>query len=75
VVGVGSGGVGCGDVELLVDDGVDCEGAGAVLLGTKVVLSIVRNNASHRVIWHFSLGNTWHKLAAPLWVLSAAIPI
>jgi hypothetical protein len=35
----------------------------------------VRNNASHRVIWHFSLGNTWHELAAPLWVLSAAIPI
>jgi len=29
----------------------------------------VRNNASHRVIWHFSLGNTWHELAAPLWVL------
>jgi len=35
----------------------------------------VRNNASHRMIWRFSLGNTWHKLAAPLWVLSAAIPI
>jgi len=35
----------------------------------------VRNNASHRVIWRFSLGNTWHELAAPLWVLSAAIPI
>jgi hypothetical protein len=27
------------------------------------------------VIWHFSLGCTWHELAAPLWVLSAAIPI
>jgi len=38
-------------------------------------LGDVRNNASHRVIWHFSLGNTWHELAAPLWVLSAAIPI
>jgi len=36
---------------------------------------VVRNNASHHVIWRFSLGNTWHKLAAPLWVLSAAIPI
>jgi hypothetical protein len=35
----------------------------------------VRNNASHCVIWHFSLGSTWHELAAPLWVLSAAIPI
>jgi hypothetical protein len=35
----------------------------------------VRNNASHHVIWRFSLGNTWHELAAPLWVLSAAIPI
>jgi hypothetical protein len=33
------------------------------------------NNASHHVIWCFSLGSTWHKLAAPLWVLSAAIPI
>jgi hypothetical protein len=38
-------------------------------------LGDVRNNASHRVIWRFSLGNTWHELAAPLWVLSAAIPI
>jgi hypothetical protein len=38
-------------------------------------LGDVRNNASHCVIWHFSLGNTWHELAAPLWVLSAAIPI
>ncbi|KAG2123033.1 hypothetical protein BD769DRAFT_1360080 [Suillus cothurnatus] len=35
----------------------------------------VRNNASHCVIWRFSLGNTWHELAAPLWVLSASIPI
>jgi len=40
-----------------------------------ISLCAVRNNASHRVIWHFSLGNTWHELAAPLWVLSAAIPI
>jgi hypothetical protein len=40
VVGVDSGGVGGGDVELLVDDGADCEGAGAALLGAKVVLSI-----------------------------------
>jgi len=37
--------------------------------------AVVRNNASHHVIWHFSLGSTWHELAAPLWVLSAAIPI
>jgi len=36
---------------------------------------VVENNASHCVIWHFSLGSTWHELAAPLWVLSAAIPI
>jgi len=35
----------------------------------------VRNNASHRVTWRFSLGSTWHELAAPLWVLSAAIPV
>jgi hypothetical protein len=40
-----------------------------------VFLSDVRNNASHCVIWRFSLGNTWHELAAPLWVLSASIPI
>jgi len=39
------------------------------------VVHTVRNNASHCVIWHFSLGNTWHELAAPLWVLSAVIPI
>jgi hypothetical protein len=35
----------------------------------------VENHASHCVIWHFSLGSTWHKLVASLWVLSAANPI
>jgi hypothetical protein len=44
-------------------------------LRPKPFRSDVRNNASHHVIWRFSLGNTWHELAAPLWVLSAAIPI
>jgi hypothetical protein len=39
-VGTDSGGTGCGDVELLVDDGADCEGAGTALLGAKVVLSV-----------------------------------
>jgi len=32
--------VGSGGVELLVDDGADCEGAGTALFGAKVVLSI-----------------------------------
>jgi hypothetical protein len=32
--------MGCADVELLLDDGADCKDAGAVLFGTKVVLSI-----------------------------------
>jgi len=47
------------------------------LMGIKgqLALGVVRNNASHCVIWHFSLGSTLHKFAAPLWVLSAAIPI
>jgi hypothetical protein len=62
----------------------DCErvgygekmGAGTrVNPGNTKIYPAVRNNASHRVIWCFSLGNTWHELAAPLWVLSAAIPI
>jgi hypothetical protein len=39
-VGADSRGMGSGDVELLVDDGADCKGAGAALFGTKVVLSI-----------------------------------
>jgi hypothetical protein len=64
-----------GKSKLIIHQDLGCKFA--LLVPQELVLedSDVGNNASHCVIWHFSLGCTWHELAAPLWVLSAAIPI
>jgi len=43
------------------------------MLKDNSAITSVENHASRCVIWHLSLGSTWHKLVASLWVLSAAI--